>query len=291
MELDVFDCTSVVMKLIDRIFDVGEHFLEPRGVKLAIENAEVKLIEEISSLETISPMMKRELLRNWKKLSRENYNKSNILEKAIAHLESEAKPEEVEKDWLSFFFDKARLITDEHVQEHWGRLLAEEVNSPNSISRSLLHSLSIMSNRDIQNFHNLTRFALIDFDNKTQVHLGIFITKNQKAYKDSNITPEIIMELSRLGLVAYNWEDEYIFCEAKKSFQYGNKFVEVINRNKENEIGEKVISIGNVIFTEDGKSLYRIAEKLHNNDILDYIARKWIVRGFEVILNNKRYTI
>jgi len=163
----------------------------------------------------------------------------------------------------------------------WGRLLAAEVNEPHTISRSLIHCLSIMSKKDLQDFHNITRFCFIEKNNKHYAHPAIFITKNKEAYYNSRIDTTIIMKLSRLGLLEYNWNDEFVFFNKSKSFTFGNRKIEIIS----DFIKKGIIEFGNVRFTEDGIKLYEVAEKIYNYEILDFIIRKLKNKGYIIHLN------
>ena len=55
----------------------------------------------------------------------------------------DSKPENVEDDWLTHFFDKSCLISDKGMQNIWANILAGESNQPGSFSKrtaDLAHS-------------------------------------------------------------------------------------------------------------------------------------------------------
>jgi hypothetical protein len=64
-------------------------------------------------------------------------NIKNITVKAISKLDVASKPEELEKDWVSYFFSKSRLTSDEEMQSLWASILAGQVNRPASFSKRL----------------------------------------------------------------------------------------------------------------------------------------------------------
>jgi Protein of unknown function (DUF2806) len=41
-----------------------------------------------------------------------------------------AKPENLEKDWISNFFDKSKQTSDEAMRKLWSSILASEANNP-----------------------------------------------------------------------------------------------------------------------------------------------------------------
>lgn len=114
---------------------------------------------------------------------------------AGAFISENAQPEKVEEDWFAFFFDKVKIVTNEAVLNMWSRILAGEVNKPGSFSRSLLHTLSIMSSAQAELFCNISRFCMYEYKNEDVVIPLIFIASNVEAYEDSRITEEGLFEL------------------------------------------------------------------------------------------------
>jgi hypothetical protein len=48
----------------------------------------------------------------------------------LPELTEAATPEKLEDDWITNFFDKCRLISDEEMQTLWSKVLAGEANAP-----------------------------------------------------------------------------------------------------------------------------------------------------------------
>ena len=71
----------------------------------------------------------------------------------------------------SFYFEKAKLVSDESMRGIWASILAEEINAPNSISRSLIHTLSIID--------KIYRFAEKKYEHKiTMEKLNKYLSKS-----------------------------------------------------------------------------------------------------------------
>jgi hypothetical protein len=51
-------------------------------------------------------------------------------EKALPQLDEGADPNAMEDDWVTNFFDKSRIVSDDVMQELWARVLAGEANRP-----------------------------------------------------------------------------------------------------------------------------------------------------------------
>lgn len=67
-----------------------------------------------------------------------------------------------ETDFSETFFNKwfnhAKEVSDEELQGLWGKLLAEEIQSPNSINYMILNTFSLMSKKQMLNFTNLVKY-------------------------------------------------------------------------------------------------------------------------------------
>lgn len=86
-------------------------------------------------------MVKAALISNARKIVKEYCNQKNIVSIAIQSVKSNAKPENIDDDWLAQFMDKARLVSAEEFQLIWGKILANECNHPGCVPRALLEIL------------------------------------------------------------------------------------------------------------------------------------------------------
>lgn len=224
----------------------------------------------------------------------EYYKCNNFLEiakKADLHIQkvhandTEHQNQIYDFDWFVKFYDYAGNISNSEIQELWALILAREITSPHQIPLSLLHSLSIMRSEQANLFCNISRFALRDIKSE-EAHLLIFISSNREAYKDSGITPSLLKEIERLGLIECDFKSEYIFLN-KKAFKTGNKIITVYgDPNNENKIKS-----GNVCFTKDGQLLYSILEgdyKNYRSDILDFTLSKFSLRNCNIQINDNK---
>src|SRR4051812_12658120 len=97
---------------VERVSDAVGGFFRPWQIKrVAKARAEEKLIQAKVNIE-VSAMEKRAMNRLLSEEIDKQENIESITVKAIPHLTEHAKPNELEKDWLVNFFDKARLISD-----------------------------------------------------------------------------------------------------------------------------------------------------------------------------------
>lgn len=250
------------------IAEIVEMFLAPRGIDESILEGHKRIIEEIVSSDKYSIAEKEFFLIKYKKQIKEYKNCKNIAEIASLNIESEKKLEEVDPDWFSFYFEKAKLVSDEAMQKIWASILAEEIKQPNSISRSLIHTLSIIDKKQAESFCNLCRFCWFDMD-YDKIHPFIYISKEQTAYKDSKITWDRLKDLEYLGL---------IFCDAGPGYTLtGNRRLRtgnIVVNVKGTPESKGLIYVGNVMFTRNGRKLYDLVDaeyKGYRNDIFSFI--------------------
>lgn len=210
--------------------------------------------------------------------ARKTKNVVEIIRLALPYIEDCAKPNDLDDDWIMDYLDKASKIQSENLKTVWSRILAEEVNSPNSVSKRLLHNLFLMSRNSAENFLNLSRFCFFD-RYKDIVHPIIFIKDHVNKYSQFQITTESLKELENLFLIELNYESGFIFRN-KIYLMYTNHYIDLISNNETD-----VIPIGNVRLTSDGQALFKMIEKKNNNRILDFTIEKLINRGCIVNIN------
>lgn len=266
-------------------YHIIESVLQPKGLNAAIIDAHKKIIDSYVERTDIDAFTKAAFVSSYKRIIKEYASCAKTIRMAGAFISEDAQPEKVEEDWFAFFFDKVKIVTNEAVLNMWSRILAGEVNKPGSFSKSLLHTLSIMSSAQAELFCNISRFCMYEYKNEAVVHPFLFIASNVEAYGNTRITAEGLVELENLGLIQCDFKDEFVFRN-KKVFRYGNKVLEIHgdpdNQNK--------INAGNVKFTDNGLALFGIvgeSYKKYRADILDFTITKLQRRNCKIMINNK----
>lgn len=274
MRTSLKDTSEVVRNVAETTNSMAEivrMFLQPKGIEAAIQEGHKKIIEEVMDSEKYSIAEKEFFLVNYKKSTKEYKNLKNTIEKALPSILPEKRVEEIDSDWLSFYFEKVKLVSDESMQKIWASILAEEINSPNTISRSLIHTLSIIDKKQAESFCNLCRFCWFDLD-YDKIHPFIYISKAYTAYKDSEITWDRLKDLEYLGLINCDSNPGYAL-KGPRRFRIGNIVVNVEGDSQ----NEGLIYVGNVMFTANGKKLYDLVDveyKQYRNDIFSFIENK-----------------
>lgn len=140
------EATVLAEKAINKAGGVLEWFQTPS------EEARNNLLDLIRNNKNLTPQEQTALIYKSRKLIREYGNSKIIYEEAKRHFEEEPKEGCVDEDWLHFFFDKAEKVSSQSMQMLWAKLLAGEFNKPGSISRKLMHIISIMDASSAKSF-------------------------------------------------------------------------------------------------------------------------------------------
>lgn len=263
---------SVANNLIDKISAATGWVFSPKGLKFAQEEANKKLIDEISERTDICVFERSKLISMLVEFSKKKENIITILADSFDHLKNDANPQNISDDWIIDFIDKASKISDVGMQKLWSNLIADEANRPNSFSKKLLHVLFVMSYEDAENFLNLTRFCFYDSTEDHHLHPIIFLKKHPKSYQKSRITHQILNEMENLGLIECDYTVGFIFDNSKDLYY----------QNKKIRIEGKKIDAGNVRLSSLGQMLAKLSDKQNHTAILDFTIDNWSRLGCNV---------
>ncbi|MGY5806989.1 DUF2806 domain-containing protein [Rhizobium sp. LEGMi198b] len=142
--------------LVNRVSDaVGGIFKPWQTTRTAKAEAEAKKILAVADLE-ITEIRERATRRMLLEEEKNQENIESVTAKAIPHLSEEAKPEELDEDFVRYLFEKARLVSNEEMQSVWAKILAGEANRAGSFSRRTVEVVAQMDKEDAELF---TRFC------------------------------------------------------------------------------------------------------------------------------------
>lgn len=270
---------GIVNNFIDKISDALGWIVTPKNIKPYILEANKSIIEEIASREDINPIERAAIVNNYKKVVTEYKNQIDIVRIAINHLGEHTNTDDVSDDWILYFFDKMRNISDNQMKAIWGKILAGEFNEPNTYSKQLLHTLSIMDKKSALTFQKIKSSCFL---RNQQILAFIYLTnKNNVRYKDIykevGITFSALRELDSLGLIQYRYPNYYSIQNNGNLIYYGDIEIKLTTN-------EKTIVTGNVSLTETGKQLCKITEPEYNNKILAKCIKTWQTLGYNPIV-------
>lgn len=128
----------------------------------------------------------------------------------------QVKDGETSKTWTSRFWECAKGVRDEEAMQQWGKLLAEEVKNPESISLKTLDILRTINSRDAKIFFQLAPYVINNlfiledaiktldikyYDLITLEYVGLIIISNNIEIKNKNYT-----DYNRHFVLSYSYE-------------------------------------------------------------------------------------
>lgn len=140
-------------KGIDKTGNIIKWFNIPK------EEAREHLLDLIKNDTQLTKEQQVALIYNSRKLTREYANSKAIYEEAKRQFNSAVDEDVVDEDWLHMFFDRAEKVSNESMQLIWARLLAGEFNKPGSVSRKLMHIISIMDVNSAKSFQTFCNYV------------------------------------------------------------------------------------------------------------------------------------
>lgn len=271
--------SEVVNNFVDKISNALGWFVSPKGIKPAVMEANKSIIEEISNRQDIHPIERAAIISNYKRIVKEYKNQLDIMQLAVDHLSPDSKPEEISDDWIEFFFDKVKNVSEDDMKVIWSKILAGEFNEPKTYTKQLIHILSIMDSKLAGRFQKIRSSC---FYSSPLLYLFIYRTNrsninNIKRYQDMGIYISDLKELDSLGLIQHRFSDFHTLIVKNKVFDYGNKRVRL-------DTDKRSMALGNVTLTNAGKQLCRISPMVYDDQILDLCVESWKKLGYNPIV-------
>lgn len=213
-------------------------------------------------------------------------NQRNIIQKAILNVDEDVEANNVDDDWLLYFFDKAKNVSSEEMQNVWAKMLSEEFNKPQSIPKSLLHTISIIDARSAMSFNKICQFNVEVNGNK---NLLLDNSIMETYLKEIDVGFNDLSELEKYGLIA-STSFEFTIKLANAFFSLDNGNVYKISCKKLETQSNKIkrigiytdrIKVGKYIFTNDGKSLFN-AINVRQSQYMDIIIKNIYTEEYDI---------
>lgn len=184
------------LNLPNKIYEACyKYYLEPDILKKQAETeVEIALIKQKGEFE----LLERAKLRALK----EEQNIQSVLDKTSKYITNEESINEPNEDWMAYFFDKVKLVSDDSLQEIWSKLLAGELESPGKVRKRLIDLIACMDQKDCKDFEILSNF--IFYENNSIPRLLIKNLRSESLYKDLGLSHTVLVNLVSLGVINYN---------------------------------------------------------------------------------------
>lgn len=257
--------------LVEKISDAIGGIFKPYQIKrIAKAEAEAVIISAQAQIE-IDDLQRRALMRFIAEETMKQNNIKNITQKAIPQLTHDSIPQNMENDWITNFFDKCRIISDEEMQTLWAKVLAGEANKPGTYSKRTVNFIGTLDKIDAQIFSSLCGFVWYLEDLVPLVYDFL-----SPLYNDQGVKFNSLKHLDDIGLISFN------------SFGYKNtKLPKCITTNYydtqlkiefKNDIDNEV-DIGHVLLTQTGQQLAAICGSKPVPGFFDFVLDKWTKKG------------
>ena len=250
--IDVGKLTKPATTLIEKISNAIGIVYEPTRIRRkAIADADASKTKAISNLE-IDDIEKRALNRLVTEETKKQENIENIMNKSLPLLEDNAKPEDIEDDWISNFFDKCKLISDDEMQTLWSRILVGESNSPGRFSKRTVEFMAMMDKNDALLFEKFSKLCWW-----IEGYQPVILESNSDEFKKFNISFVELQHLSVIGLISYQsfgYSKLYKNSNNTVIGYYGRRLNVEFNETRNNSD----IQMGEVLISKIGKDLLEI---------------------------------
>lgn len=274
------DISKPADTLILKISNAVGGIFKPYQIKrVAKAEAEAEKIKAISKIE-IDELQQRALARFINEETGKQKNMESIINKALPNLKDDSKPENVEDDWISNFFDKCRLISDEEMQIVWANVLAGEANNPGTFSKRTVNFISSIDKNDAIAFTNVCSLV---FNFEGNAYPIVFDIQNQ-IYEKHSLFFTTMNHLDNIGLLTFEPITGFCLMSLPEQIEltyFGSPITIRFNQADNNEL-----SIGKVTLSQIGQELYSIVNAISAPDILKYTIEKWESKGITVISNS-----
>ncbi len=254
--------------LIKKVSSAIGGVFEPWQIKrVAKAEAEANLIKAQSEIE-ITDLHRRAMQRFVEEEANRQENMEEITKKSINHLNEESKPENIEDDWITNFFDKSRIISDDEMQTLWAKVLAGEANAPGSYSKRTVNLLSDLDKKDALLFQSLCRFIWLVGD-----ITPLIFDSQSEIYNKVGINFSTLSHLDSLGLIQFNSMTGFSRQHLPKNFvvSYCNMPLP-LTMKKDNDNN---LDLGSVLLTQAGRELAFIVHAPYVDGFVEYVKTKW----------------
>lgn len=237
-------------------------------VAITVAKAEAKAREILNAANLDqSPVGLRAVQRMVTEEVRKQVNIESIAAQAAELLKCDARPDDVERDFISHLFDKASNTSDTEMQSLWASLLAGEANDPGSFSRRTIDLVGSLDKRDAETF---TKFCSCCWMMANE--LTALTTTNSRIALDSELGVgfDDLLHLDSIGLIRF----DSIGSFAKKfnatdlpvnlSLRYFGKPLIIHFTSEPVEV-----KVGATVLTKAGAELAKISGASSNESVFD----------------------
>lgn len=249
------DLTKPVTVLVEKVAGAVGILYEPARIKKkAKAEAEAQIVVAKAKIKS-AQLTQRAMARLELEEAKKQQNMEAILGKALPKLDEKSDPTGVSDDWITHFFEKSRLTSDEEMQEIWASILAGETNSPGLFSKRTVSLIAEIEKTDAELFTRLAGFCWSVAGNRL---IPLIIKVSDDIYTDNGITFENLTHLDAIGLIRFNNISGFSIESPGTGGNFllayqGSSYLLTFAEGKKNKL-----SVGHVLLTQQGLELMRV---------------------------------
>ncbi|MDD5587216.1 MAG: DUF2806 domain-containing protein [Alphaproteobacteria bacterium] len=260
-------------KLIEKVSDAVGGIAKPGQIRrVAKAESDAEIIRAQTRIE-ITEIQRRSLERMIREEGQKQENIESITTKAFPNLKEDSKPDSIEKDWLTYFFDRSRLVSDDEMQSLWANILAGQANTPGTFSRKTIDLVASLDKKDANLFTKLCTFAWM---------IGgitpVVFYKDGALYEKEGIEFSTLAHLDSIGLINFNQSGLGGFAK-KKLPKYFTIFYYGRSITIEFSADDNSLDVGQVLFTQAGSELASICGSSASDEYFEWVLEKWFNKG------------
>lgn len=268
-DVDVTGFSKPATKLIEKVSDAVGGLLKPWQTKrVAKAEAQASMIAAEARVQ-ISEIERRGIERLVREEGKNQENIEKITLLAAERVASSADADNLDEDWIRYFFEFARLISDEKIQEIWANILANQSEKDSDFSKSTLYTLSKLSKTDIELIQTIRNFCWnFERTDKFQWNIPIFTHAVMKNLSVFDIGFPKLQHLDYLGIIRILPPGSYVSISKESDdieyVHYGERtFTPVSDQDG--------VDIGRINFTLAGYELSKLCRFTKDETYFQYV--------------------
>jgi Protein of unknown function (DUF2806) len=282
--INLGDLSKPATVLIEKISDAIGGIFRPYQIRrIAQAEGEAEKIRAVSQIE-ITELQRRAIQRFVVEEAKKQQNIESITQKALPSVEEAASPQNVDDDWITNFFDRCRLVSDDQMQTLWSKVLAGEANKPGSYSKHTVNMLSSLDKTDAELFTTLCGFGWF-LGNVVPLVYDV----EDPIYNDVGITFNNLTHLDDIGLISFDNIAGYQrlkFPKTIRIFYYGKVFNIEFSQPVDNRL-----DVGRVLLSKAGQELAAICGSTPRAGFVDYVVGRWQQMGLQVMEESRQHQV
>lgn len=272
INIDLGEFGKAANTLVEKISGAAGILYKPRAiVKQAKADSKARIIEAKTDIE-IGELQSRTLARVINQEERKQLNYENIIRKTLDVLPENAKPENIDEDWLAYFFDKCSSVSDDDMQYLWSNLLSQEAEVEGRFSKRTVDFISTMSKKEAQQFSELCGFIIYLHD-KPYIVINDLDNGNQFG---SGLRYSDLVHMESIGLLSFS-SSCFQITELPKApkVTYHDRTISLLLPETVKEDCGYVLDIGGAVLTPLGHELSQLCQSNINEEFYDSIIKVW----------------